>query len=51
MRYVRAFAVLYVFSFALFAYLDYKKEPPQGGIRGGSQRGNCNALTLGRRPA
>ena len=39
MKYVRAFLVVYVISFALYVYLDFKKEPPQGGIRGGSVKG------------
>ena len=51
MKYVKAFAVIYVVSFALIAYFDFKKEPPRGGIQGGSNMGNCNALTAGRRPS
>jgi hypothetical protein len=49
-KYIKAFLIIYVISFALFVYLDLKKEPPQGCIRGGSIKGNCNALTPGRQP-
>lgn len=47
MKYVKAFAVLYVASFALFVYLDLKKEPPQGGIRGGSAKGQLQCPHAG----
>ena len=51
MKYVKAFLILYVISFALIAFNDYKKKPPVEVIQGGLKVGNCFALTLGRQPA
>ena len=47
MKYIRAFLIVYVISFALFAYLDLKKEPPMGGTHRGLEKGQLQCPHAG----